>query len=110
MPALLASAPLLELLDQTAADIERLEELTPDNPVIDAYRRLYRELWAAIDEAAERPAWVSTEQAARRLNVSQSHVQHLCARDPSERPFEARKFGNVWRIDARSLSGTKEAA
>lgn len=110
VPALVASAPILELLDQTADDIERLEELTPNSPTIDAYRRLYRKLWAAIDEAGERQVWISTEEAARRLNLSQSHVQHLCAQNPSERPFEARKFGSVWRIDARSLSEMQEAA
>lgn len=110
VPALVASAPLLELLDQTADDIECLEELTPDNPAIDAYRRLYRELWAALDDAADQPVWVSTKQAAHRLNVSQSHVQHLCDQDSSERPFKARKVGNVWRIDARTLSGAEKTA
>ena len=109
-PALVASAPLLELLYRTAEAVELLEGLTPDNPAISACRRQYRKLWAAINEAAERPVWVSTEEAARRLDLSRSHVQHLCNRDPNERPFRARKFGNVWRIDAWSLSALEEAA
>lgn len=110
VPALLGSGPLLELLDQTAADIARLEELAPGNPVIGAYRRHYERLWSAVDEAATRRVWLSTEETAERMGVSQSHVQHLCARDDDERPFHARKVGGVWRIDAQSLARREDAA
>lgn len=110
LPALIASAPVLALLDELAVAVEQLEELTPDSPAIGVYRRIYERLWSSVEEAAERTVWISTDEAARRMDVSQSHVQHLCTREPDERPFHARKVGGVWRIDAQSLAGRAEAA
>lgn len=106
--AMVASGPLLELLDQIRKEREQLEEIAPGSEaVIQAYERFYNRLWEAISEANGQQVLLSTEEVADQLGYSTSHVQHLCAH-PEKRPFEARKVNGSWRIDARSLPGTKD--
>lgn len=104
--ALVASAPLLELLDRVTNAIQTLRQLAPNAPEVAAYERLHAWLHDAIETADRSEVWVSTREAAERLGLSVSHVQHLCALEKEERPFRARKMGGTWRIDASSLRPT----
>lgn len=105
-----ASAPLVELLETTAAEIRTLRELSPQSPVLPAYERLFARLHDALLDAERREVWVSTAVAAERLGFSTSTIQAWCKKDAAERPFRARKIKGSWRIDASSLPRPQKAA
>lgn len=105
-----AAAPIERLLDELKENADRLDELAPGQGVAPVYEKIRERLWEALQEAREQEVWVSTAEAAERMNYSQSHVQHLCKRDEDERPFTAKKIGGAWRIAASTLPTLDAAA
>lgn len=101
--ACVASAPLVELLQEVGSELRTLRSLTPESDVLPVYDSLYGRLHDALESADRAEAWISTREAANRLGYSLSTVQHQCAKPAGERPFRATKVGGSWRIDASSL-------
>lgn len=106
----IAAAPIERLLDELKENADRLDELAPGQGVAPVYESIRERLWEALREAREQQVWLSTAEAAERMNYSQSHVQHLCKRDEDDRPFTARKIGGAWRIAASTLPTLDAAA
>lgn len=90
-----------------SADLDRLRQLEPNGGSRHARELYYERLSAAVREAVEGDAWVSTEEAARLRGCTTAAITALCRQGR----IPARKRGGVWEIhkdsvlrDTRSIS------
>lgn len=106
-PKLIVSTPILAVLDEMSADLERMLRLEPNGGSRHTLELYYQRLSIAVREALEGDAWVSTEEAARLRGCTTAAITELCRRSR----ITARKRGGVWEIHKDSvLQDTRRSA